>query len=362
MMKLPAFEIEQNGKKFYAAYMLAEQLCDEKRVKADAWSPDNREGYQRRLSTIRARLFAKYIANPDNISPPAVLLSVRESVEFISKDGKYGVLSIPGSSILYEVDGQHRIGGLREAVRRDEIHSDFALPVIIICPAKLGKKEAANPRFCEAKQFVVINRTQKTVRSDLSDRFIARLTPEQRQELGVLGAVETLERTQAAVQIADRLNRREGSPWENRIKLPGKRGGGVSQRAFTNSLGPILKDPILKTLAIDELIDALDQYWAAWRKLCPKAFKEPQHHVIQKTIGLSVLHELFVEAAKLLKSRRKDWTQDNFYEVLDKMTRGVGDEFWHSQGEAGRGGSNKVVLKNLSGRLRANFLACNWKF
>lgn len=361
-MELPAFEIEQNRKKFYAAYMLAEQLCDERRVQADAWSPANREGYQRRLNMSRARLFAKYIANPDNISPPAVLLSARESVEFKSKDGKYGILSIPDSSILYEVDGQHRIGGLREAIRRDEIHSDFALPVIIICPVKLGKKEAANPRFCEAKQFVVINRTQKTVRSDLSDRFISRLTPEQRQELEVLGAVETLERTQAAVQIADKLNHKAGSPWEGRVKLPGKRGGGVSQRAFTNSLEPVLKDPILKTLAYDELVDALDQYWTAWRNLCPRAFKEPQHHVIQKTIGLSILHELFIEAAKLLKGRRKDWTQGNFYEVLDKMTRGVGDEFWHSRGEAGRGGSSKSVLRNLSGRLRANFLACNWKF
>lgn len=361
-MELVAFEIEQNKKKFYAAYMSAEQLCDEDRVKADAWSPANREGYQRRLSTIRARLFAKYIANPDNISPPAVLLSVRESVQFRSKDGKYGTLSIPDSSVLYEVDGQHRIGGLREAVRKEDIHSDFALPVIIICPAKLGKKEAANPRFCEAKQFVVINRTQKTVRSDLSDRFIARLTPEQREELGVLGAVETLERTQAAVQIADKLNHIAGSSWQDKIKLPGKRGGGVSQRAFTNSLEPVLKDPILRTLGIDELVDALDQYWAAWRKLCPRAFDEPEQHVIQKTIGVSVLHELFIEAAKLLKGRRKDWTKSNFYEVLDKMTRGVGDEFWHSRGEAGKGGSNKSVLKNLSGRLRANFLACNWKF
>lgn len=361
-MKLPAFEIEQNGKKFYAGYMLAQQLCDEKRVKADAWSPGNREGYQRRLDVVRARLFTKYVTNPDNISPPAVLLSVRESVEFKSKDGKYGILSIPDSSILYEVDGQHRIEGLREAVKRDQIDSNFALPVIIICPVKLGKKEATNPRFCEAKQFVVINRTQKTVRSDLSDRFIARLAPEQRQELEVLGAVETLERTQAAVQIADKLTNKARSPWQGRIKLPGKKGGGVSQRAFTNSLEPVLKDPILKTLEYDELIDALDQYWTAWRKLCPKAFDEPQHHVIQKTTGLSVLHELFVEAAKLLKSRHKDWTQDNFCEVLDKMTRGVSDEFWHSRGEAARGGSSKAVLRSLSGKLRANFLACNWKF
>ncbi|MFW6117955.1 MAG: DGQHR domain-containing protein [Chloroflexota bacterium] len=361
-MKLPAFEIEQNGKKFYAGYMLAQQLCDEKKVKADAWSPGNREGYQRRLDVVRARLFTKYVANPDNISPPAVLLSVRESVEFTSKDGKYGILSIPDSSILYEVDGQHRIEGLREAIRRDQIDSNFALPVIIICPVKLGEKEAKNPRFCEAKQFVVINRTQKTVRSDLSDRFIARLAPEQREELEVLGAVETLERTQAAVQIADKLTNKARSPWEGRIKLPGKRGGGVSQRAFTNSLEPVLKDPILKTLEYDELIDALDQYWIAWRNLCPKAFEEPQQHVIQKTTGLSVLHELFIEAAKLLKSRHKDWTQDNFREVLDKMTRGVSDEFWHSRGEAARGGSSKAALRSLSGKLRANFLACNWKF
>ena len=361
-MRLPAFEIEQNGKKFYAGYMLAQQLCDEKRVKADTWSPGNREGYQRRLDLVRARLFTKYVANPDNISPPAVLLSVRESIEFKSKDGKYGILSIPDSSILYEVDGQHRIEGLREAVKRDQIDSDFALPVIIICPVKLGEKEATNPRFCEAKQFVVINRTQKTVRSDLSDRFIARLAPEQREELEVLGAVETLERTQAAVQIADKLTNKARSPWQGRIKLPGKRGGGVSQRAFTNSLEPVLKDPILKTLEYEELIDALDQYWTAWKNLCPRAFDEPQHHVIQKTTGLSVLHELFIEAAKLLKSRNKDWTQDNFYEVLDKMTRGVGDEFWHSRGEAARGGSSKAVLRSLSGKLRANFLACNWKF
>lgn len=361
-MRIPAFEIEQNGKKFYAGYMLAQQLCDEKRVKADAWSPGNREGYQRRLDLVRARLFAKYVANPDNISPPAVLLSVRESVEFTSKDGKYGILSIPDSSILYEVDGQHRIGGLREAAKRDQIDSDFALPVIIICPVKLGEKEAVNPRFCEAKQFVVINRTQKTVRSDLSDRFIARLAPEQRQELEVLGAVETLERTQAAVQIADKLTNRARSPWEGRIKLPGKKGGGVSQRAFTNSLEPVLKDPILKTLEYDELIDALDQYWTAWKNLCPRAFDEPQHHVIQKTTGLSVLHELFIEVAKLLKSRGKEWTQDNFREVLDKMTRGVSDEFWHSRGEAARGGSSRAALRSLSGKLRANFLACNWKF
>ena len=168
-MKLSAFEIEQNGKKFYIAYMTTEQLCDERKVKADIWSSGNREGYQRGLDAIRARIFSKFIVNSDNISPTTILLSVREDVEFKSKDGNYGILKIPDRSVLYEVDGQHRIGGLKEALRRDEFYGKIIFPIIIICPRKLGEKEARNPRFCEAKQFVIINRTQKTVRADLSD-------------------------------------------------------------------------------------------------------------------------------------------------------------------------------------------------
>lgn len=360
-MKLSAFEIEQNCKKFYVTYMSVEQLCDERKVKADIWSIENREGYQRGLDAIRARIFAKFIVNQDNISPTTLLLSVRDPVEFKPKEANYGILTLPDSSILYEVDGQHRIGGLREALRKGEFSAQVIFPVIIICPAKLGEKEARNPRFSEAKQFVIINRTQKTVRADLSDRFIARLTPEQREELDVLWKIEELERTQKAVQIVDDLIHRSGSPWENRIRLPDRRIGIVSQRAFTNSLDTILREPMIGTLSYDEIADALNEYWIAWKSLCERTFNEPQHYVIQKTIGVTVLHELFIEAAKLLKSRGKDWTQDNFYNVLDKMTRGISDDFWSSHGDVARGGTGKPHLRLLSRSLRENFLSCNWQ-
>lgn len=359
-MRIPAFEIEQNRKKFYLTYMSAEQLSDETKVKTDTWSPDNREGYQRGLNAIRAKIFAKYIASPDNISPTAVLLSARESVEFESKEENYGILKIPSSSVLYEVDGQHRIGGLKEAIEKGELRNKIVLPVIIVCPVKLGEKEARNPRFCEAKQFVIINRTQKTVRADLSDRFIARLTNKQRDELKVLEKIfKDMDITPKAVSIADELNAKSGSPWNDRIRLPGERAGVASQRAFTNSLGPILRDPMLATLSYGELVDVLNEYWTAWKRLCPRAFDEPQHHVIQKTIGLSVLHTLFVEIAKFLKARDKDWTQDNFYEVLDKMSMGISDDFWRSHGEGGRTGTGKPQLRDLSRRLCDHFWASN---
>ena len=360
-MNLYAFEIEQNLKKFYLTYMSTEQLCDEKKVKADIWSTENREGYQRGLDAVRARIFAKFIVNQDNISPTTILLSVREYVEFKPKEGNYGILKIPDSSILYEVDGQHRIGGLREALRKGWFFAEIVFPVIIICPSKLGEKEARNPRFSEAKQFVIINRTQKTVRADLSDRFIHRLTPEQREELDVLGKIEELERKQKAVQIVDDLNSKSGSPWEKRIKLPDKKIGIVSQVAFTNSLYTILRDPILGTISYDELADALNEYWIAWKGLCERSFNEPQDYVIQKTIGVTVLNELFIEAAKLLKSRGKDWTKDNFYEVLDKMTRGVSDDYWSSHGDVARGGTGKPHLRTISRSLRENFLSQNWQ-
>jgi len=360
-MKLAAFEIEQNNKKFFLTYMDAEDLTDEEKVHADIWSKDNLEGYQRKLEKHRARLFAKYIKNEDNISPPAILLSVRESVNFKTKDGNWGTLEIPDEAVLYEVDGQHRVGGLRELLRKNELKQKLNFPVIIICIPQLGKKPASNPRYTEAKQFVVINRTQKTVRADLADRFKQRLTKEQMAELDVLGSIEQLERTQRALDITDELMTKTTSFWENKIKLPTGGRGIINQKAFTNSLEIILKEKIYADLSNEELCEAIDEYWAAWGKLCPLAFTETENYVIQRTTGAYVLHKLFIEVANLLRVLGKDWKKDEFYEVLNNMSEGVGDEFWHKDGRAGQTGTGIKNMNALAKRLRDTFLADNWQ-
>jgi DGQHR domain-containing protein len=338
--------------------MTAGQLSDENKIQADVWSPANPEGYQRGLEPSRARLFAKFIRNPDNFSPPSILLSARKSVKFISKDGNYGTLEIPDSEILYEVDGQHRVEGIREALRRIEGPLNIALPVVIMCPPLLGEKEAADPLFYEAKQFVVINRTQKRVRVDVSDRFLARLTDAQMKELEILGTPEEFETLQTAMSIVDKLRKKGDSVWYQNIKIPGEKGI-ASQKAFTDSLETALEDSVFRGLSDDEFIDKLDAYWTAWRDLCPNAFDEPGEYVIQKTTGVFVLNKLFVRVAKWLSDRGLDHSKGNFYEALSNMTKGNSNEFWHSNGEAGRRGTNRKAFNALAKELEDAFIAGN---
>ena len=358
-MRLLAFKIEQHGKPLYVTYLHASDLLDQDKIKPDVWSPNNPDGYQRSLEIHRARLFARYILNTKNISPPSILLSARGEVKFERIRDNYGMLEIPDDSALFVVDGQHRVEGIRIAlrglIRGGRLSPDFMLPVVIICPKFIDSNEA--PRFIEAKQFVVINRTQKRVRVDLSDRFIAKLTDQQRRELAILGSLDILERTRAAVEIADNLNSRSDSVWHDNITLPGSTRKIISQRSFTQSLEPILKNTRFKSMSIAELAEILNEYWKAWKRLCPEAFGNPQNHVIQKTTGAFVLHKLFLEATNILDTLKLDYSENYFYEILSLMDRGNSSEYWHRDGEAGRIGTSKKAFNELAEDLKRSLNA-----
>ena len=174
IMKIKAFEIEQNGRKLYLTTMKVEQLWDETRVKTDYWSPENTKGYQRKISPSRAKSFANYIRRAKGISPNTILISVRKNVKFTIDDGNYGTLEIPDSAILWLVDGQHRKEGFSMAAQDDSSYLNFPVPVMIM-PSKLENNDPDEPIYEEAKQFVTINKTQKGVRSDLAERFLITL-------------------------------------------------------------------------------------------------------------------------------------------------------------------------------------------
>jgi len=353
-MQLHAFEVVQNRKKFYVTYLSARQLMDEARIRPDIYSSSNTTGYQRELSSHRANSFAKFISNQNNFSPGVVLLSVRDPVRFTKTQGGFGVLDIPDTAVMWVVDGQHRIAGVRRAMSKGQ-EMNISMPAIVVSPMEL---EEADPSYFEAKEFVVINRTQKRVRADVSDRFIARLTPEQRRELEVLGAEEELARKQKAVLIADNLNSRTSSVWHNRIRIPGSsvRGGVVSQVSFTSSIMDVVRDAIFEEMSDDEIADILDEYWRAWQETCPLAFDDPESYLIQKTTGVYTLHLFLREVARVLKNRNIPLTKDNFYSLLSKMTEGVDDDFWSRGGEVGKLGSGKKVYDNLSRRLYRSLL------
>lgn len=104
------------------------------------------------------------------ISPTTLLLNLREGKV---DEEKPGVLQIEEGRTVWLVDGQHRLAGLRYAAERKEDVNEMEYPVIIMNQPS---------SYEEAKQFVIINKNQKGVRTDLAQRFLMQAVKEEGRE------------------------------------------------------------------------------------------------------------------------------------------------------------------------------------
>lgn len=304
-MRLRAIEFKQHGNTMYLVCLKANLIAEwlrTGRLKVDVWKPTNPDGYQREHNKRRALEFARFVA-AKNISPNSILISVRGKD---AKKLKYenGFLEIPDDITLYLVDGQHRGWGLvylvTELRQRCE---DFEIPTVIM---------PVESSYEEAKQFVIINKTQKGVRTDLAERFLQKVSMKEGyasiKEAIAKGALpkaifSDIDWRPKAVEIADKLNNDPNSPWYGRIRPPNvsQPDATIRQKSFTDSLEPILKHPDFKDLSVDLLVRILNNYWRAISSIIPEAFASPKDYVVQKTTGAFVFHSLFPTVAKYCK-------------------------------------------------------------
>jgi len=343
-MRIPGSSFVQGGTKLYVGLVRAGDVAQ--RVENSEWVPDiyrmsNPEGYQRALSEARAKEFGRFVLR-GGVCPLSILLNFREGEV---KESQEGLLDLPEGS-AYIVDGQHRAEGIRHAVTTDSSLAEYTVPVIIMNTAD---------RYEEAKQFVVINRTQKGVRADLAERFLSQaMKREGRESLiaqmdsGILRRVlRGAEWITKAVEIADMLNSDAKSPWHHAIRMPNepRNGSVVAQKSFTDSLEPILKDSYFQGKDVKIIAAALRNYWAAIKDLCPQAFEEPRDHVLQRTSGVKVLHKVFLRVSEMCIDNQGNrvLTVDAIRQVLDGLTQ-MQASYWANDGEAGRRGTgNKGV-------------------
>jgi len=349
---LPALVFTQHGMNMYITYLDASTLADEHKLVVDSWSPRNKTGYQREMSSYRAGLYAKFILNKKNISPPSILLSVRKPLHFtpVESGSSLGTLAIPDDAPLYIVDGQHRISGIRRAMVQKP-DTDYCLPAIVIFHRDLGERD---PSYCEAKQFVVINRTQKKVRADLHDRFVARLTVAQRKELKEVIPTPDAELTQRAVEISDKLNSDPRSVWHKLIKVPagGRSPGVISQRTVTEGLKKsFLRDEIVSQRDDSDLLGLINDWWGAWATACPEAF-DPNtrgNYVLQgNTVAFRVVNELLRTTLRFFPPKRwAQLTRKKFLKFIRLMDEGNYSSFWGKGGTAsqyrGEGGIRDLL-------------------
>ena len=306
-MKIRAIPFKQHGMTMYNAVLTAKDLSSQ--TKVDVWHPTNEDGYQRDVSLPRARKFGNYITT--EISPPAILANIRES----DKDAiKYenGKLEIPDHVSLWLVDGQHRVAGLHELLASSgEKYQDIEMPVVIMVGQSV---------YDEAKQFVIVNNSQKRIRTDLGERFLQKAAKIEGRDTLVNKGIRNIEWTPTAIEIVDLLNNDDHSVWHNKIKLPNEPKGStiVSQKAFSDSLKPLLKeDGRYFRRSASHVSPIINRYWEAISEICPEPFTEPENYVMLKTTGVVTLHAILPRVVQMIGNDSPQ--KSDFVKILSKI-------------------------------------------
>ena len=330
--KLTGFELEQNGQKFYVTFMSARQLVDKSQT--DVFDPRTKKGYQRRINEARAKAFADYLTIEHQISPTAIVISYRDSEPVFKKlQGNYGEIVIPKNQVFWQVDGQHRIAGMKRLIdsfppseEADELRK-FLFPVVIICPGLWARGDSISlgkhSKFEEAKQFLIINRTQKGVPTDLTEQFLQKIKDEYGGIYGVSKenlpkeVIRGIDWKPEAIAIAEYLN--ANSPiWINKIQMANQEprsGAFVNQKAFTDSLEPVLKSDLRDVPAVT-IQKMLDYYWQAVRELCPEAYTEYTAYVLYRRTGVFVINNLFKTIALHYLPTNEEISKNSFVKIL----------------------------------------------
>jgi len=342
-MKIKGHSVKQGDTTFYIGSMKVKDLLS---GQVDMFKRGHPDGYQRDLSAARAHAFGRFMAN-NGTSPSSILLNIRGGQIVESSNG---TLDLPEGELIWVVDGQHRIEGLRFVVDRDSAISDLEFPVVIMNQPNSYK---------EAEQFVVVNKMQKGVRTDLAERFLMQAMKQEgrakllstRDEVGALkGILKNVEWVTKAIEIVDILNGDKRHPWYGKIRLPNepKDGTVVSQGAFSNSLEPVLKDSYFQGRPVQPIAAAVGNYWDAIFELCESAFENPKEYVIQKTTGVFVLHKILPRVSELCHDDKGNrvLTKEKIKSALKGLPF-MDSEYWGSDGVAGMRGTSKKAFASL---------------
>ena len=116
---------------------------------------------------------------------------------------------MPNDTVLRIIDGQHRTEGLRYAIYekgRQEL-AFLPVPVVIV---------EIDDRIVEMEQFKIINGTAKSVRTDLVNAILTAIAESHGDD-----AIPEKEHWKVVVtKVVDSLDRREDSPWMDRLLMP----------------------------------------------------------------------------------------------------------------------------------------------
>ncbi len=308
MKRISALEFEHKKNKYYLCLIEARFLTNMSYVARRG--VDKEEGsVQRILNRRRISSIKDFLLN-DGFFPNNIILNVIDEGKLTySKTSK--IISIEETPRIAQViDGQHRVEGLKEAIKNDSEVGDMLIPTVLANNLKTER--------C-AEIFVSINTEQKSVpKSLIYDLY------------GLMDVSAKDFSIERGTDIAKILNTEDTSPYQSYIKFPGSRKfkGGIQLSTFVNSLKPLVKSDgefskySLTTLdyqasALKNYFNAIQSYYGEeWDKLTnPFLFAS----------GYSAAIEVFINKVLPHCFANKKFTEVFFKEIIvipsDKLIR-----------------------------------------
>ncbi len=275
-----------------------------------------KKGYQRPPQDTRINELVADLRKDRVDLPTAILLNlrhqnsrstVRHGIFYLNELQTAKNLSQP----FYVVDGQHRILALEKLVVEYEPAKWARFLIPFVC--MLGATEDE-----EMDQFYIVNSKAKSVRTDLAYALLR-----QRAERDPAVMEQLLEKGRDWQVIAETLVEHlaeKGAVWRGLVRLAAMDKGETTMpsASMVNSLRPLLTSPYFGSLSREQQIKLLEAFWKGLRNLMTDAFDEPQKFVVQKGVGVAVLHALLVQIVEIARSKGLSTLDPETYSKLLK--------------------------------------------
>lgn len=323
------FIVRQNDHEMYVTKIKASDLIkimDVERVEAVAGGQD---GYQRPERKARVTSVKEFV-KAGNAIPPALILSARTKPRPYGKGWQF-------TGPLFVVDGQHRAGGLREAIyefANDPRFANFEFTCVI----------QVLDVAAEQKLFVDINRGQKPVTNDYT--VLAQYNLKKAGRTDLIDEDETLSKKfewqPKAFEVAMKLNKEGGAfpvanPLFGRINLlngpASEHPNAVTQGTVVKSLEPVLQNSDIDGRTIgNELVAFWRGVSLTWTTAAVRDFKN--HHLL-RNLGVQIMHSIFLNVrGTILKLKGDPSNALHWHKVLELGRKvrmdglGVSDSDW----------------------------------
>ena len=178
---------------------------------------------QRILNKSRITSISDYLLD-GGFFPTNIILNIVDASAIVINEGERTIGLTPNERIAQVLDGQHRVAGMKEALKRDSQLGDVLFPVLL--SVNLTTEQCADI-------FININTEQKTVpKSLIYDLY------------GLLNTSNSDYSIERGRDIAYSLNTEDESPYKGYIKFPGspRFKGGIQLSSAVNAIKPLIRN------------------------------------------------------------------------------------------------------------------------